>query len=166
MQKRVPGVAWCRHSFILSFFHRVSSQLSASPDFAPVDSTNCGLKTFKSKNFRKLHNKQNLNLPHSSNYLGCPSGSVVKNPPANAEDARDVVSIHGLGRSPGVRGGNPLHYSCLENSMVHGARWTTPRGGKELDRTEQLRERERTTIYIAFTFGGSDGKESAYSAGD
>ena len=98
MQKRVPGVAWCRHSFILSFFHHVSSQLSASPDFAPVDSTNCGLKTFKGKNFRKFHNKQNLNLPHSSNCLGCPSGSVVKNPPASAEDARDVVSIPGLGR--------------------------------------------------------------------
>ena len=164
MQKRVPGVAWCRHSFILSFFHHVSSQLSASPDFAPVDSTNCGLKTFKGKNFRKFHNKQNLNLPHSSNCLGCPSGSVVKNPPASAEDARDVVSIPGLGRSPGVKGGNPLYYSCLENSMDHGARWTTPRSGKESDRTEQLRE--RTTIYIAFTFGGSGGKESAYSAGD
>ena len=145
----------------------MSSQLSTSADFASVDSTNCGLKIFKSKNFRKFHNKQNVNLPHSSNYLGCPSGSAVKNPPANAEDARDVVSIPGLGRSPGVGGGNPLHYSCLENSMELGAQWTTPRDGKESDRTEQLRERERerATIYIAFTFGGSDGKESAYSAG-
>ena len=78
-----------------------------------------------------------------------------------------MVSIPGLGRSPGVGGGNPLHYSCLENSMELGAQWTTPRDGKESDRTEQLRERERerATIYIAFTFGGSDGKESAYSAG-
>ena len=32
---------------------------------------------------------------------------VAKNPPASAEDLRDVGSIPGLGRSPG--GGNPLH---------------------------------------------------------
>ena len=33
---------------------------------------------------------------------------VVKNPPANAGDIRDVGSIPGLGRSPGGRHGNPL----------------------------------------------------------
>ena len=33
---------------------------------------------------------------------------VVKNPPANAEDIRDAVSIQGLGRSPGEGNGNPL----------------------------------------------------------
>ena len=43
---------------------------------------------------------------------------VVKNPPANAEDLRDVGSIPGLGRSPGC--GSPLQYSCLEN--LHGQR--------------------------------------------
>ena len=42
---------------------------------------------------------------------------VVKNPPANAADARDRGSIPGLGRSPGLGNGNPLQYSCLENSM-------------------------------------------------
>ena len=54
---------------------------------------------------------------------------VVKNPPANAGDARNAGSIPGLGRSPGVGNGNPLLYSCLENSLgreamsatVHGA---------------------------------------------
>ena len=44
---------------------------------------------------------------------------VVKNPPANSGDARDADSTPGLGRSPGV--GNPLQYSCLENSMDRGA---------------------------------------------
>ena len=39
---------------------------------------------------------------------------VVKNLPANA-GARDMVSIPGLGRSPGGGHGNPLQYSCLEN---------------------------------------------------
>ena len=46
---------------------------------------------------------------------------VVKNPPANAEDIRDASSIPGLGRSPGVRNGNPLQYTCLKNSMDRGA---------------------------------------------
>ena len=56
-----------------------------------------------------------------STYLGFPAGTVVKNPPANAGDARDVGSIPGSGRSPGVGNGNPLQYSCLENSMDRGA---------------------------------------------
>ena len=42
--------------------------------------------------------------------LGFPGGSVVKNPPAKAGDARDAVSIPGLGRSPGEGNGNPLQY--------------------------------------------------------
>ena len=40
---------------------------------------------------------------------------VVKNPPANAGDARDVDLIPGLGRFPGGGHGNPLQYSRLEN---------------------------------------------------
>ena len=43
---------------------------------------------------------------------------VVKNLSANAEDLRDVGSIPGSGRSPGVGNGNPLPYSRLENSMT------------------------------------------------
>ena len=45
---------------------------------------------------------------------------VVKNPPANAGNARDSGSIPGSGRSPGRGNGNPLQYSCLENSMGRG----------------------------------------------
>ena len=33
---------------------------------------------------------------------------VVKNPPANAGDVREVGWIHGLGRSSGEGNGNPL----------------------------------------------------------
>ena len=50
---------------------------------------------------------------------------VVKNPPANAGDARDMGLIPGLGRSPGVGNGNPLQYSGLENPMDRGAWWAT-----------------------------------------
>ena len=46
---------------------------------------------------------------------------MVKNPPANAGDTRDVGLIPGLGRSPGEGNGNPLQYSFLENSMDRGA---------------------------------------------
>ena len=45
----------------------------------------------------------------------------IKNLPANAGDAGDTGSIPMLGRSPGVGNGNPLQYSCLENSMDGGA---------------------------------------------
>ena len=48
---------------------------------------------------------------------------VVKNLPANAGDIKDVSSILGLGRSPGGGHGNPLRYSCQENSMDRGAWW-------------------------------------------
>ena len=46
---------------------------------------------------------------------------VVKNPPANAGDIRDAGLIPGSGRSPGEGHGNPLQYSCLENTMDRGA---------------------------------------------
>ena len=46
---------------------------------------------------------------------------MVKLLPANAGDARDLGSIPGSGRSPGEGNGNPLQYSCLENSMDRGA---------------------------------------------
>ena len=42
---------------------------------------------------------------------------LVKNLPANAGDTEDMCLIPGSGRSPGVRNGNPLQDSCLENSM-------------------------------------------------
>ena len=48
---------------------------------------------------------------------------VVKNPPANAGDIRNVGSIPGSGRSPGGGHGYPLQYSYLENSMDGGAQW-------------------------------------------
>ena len=43
---------------------------------------------------------------------------VVKNPPANAGDIRDVGSITGSGRCPGGGHGSPLQYSCLETPWI------------------------------------------------
>ena len=68
--------------------------------------------------------------------MGFPGGSVLKNLPANAGKAGDLSSIPGSRKSPGEGSGNPLQYSCLENSMDRGAWWDTvtrgDRGHKEL----------------------------------
>ena len=52
----------------------------------------------------------------------------VKNLTANAGNSGDAGSIPGLGRSPGGGNGNPLQYSCLENSIDRGAWQATVHG--------------------------------------
>ena len=49
-----------------------------------------------------------------------PSGTVVKNLPANAGDATEAGLIPGLGRSPGAENENLLQYSCLGNLIDRG----------------------------------------------
>ena len=64
---------------------------------------------------------------------------MVKKPPASAgdrEDAGDVSSIPGSGRSPRGGNGSPLQSSCLGNPMDRGAWGHSPWGHKELDTTE------------------------------
>ena len=61
---------------------------------------------------------------------------VVKNPPANERNSRDVTSVPGLGRSPGVGNGNPLQYACLGNSRSRGAWQVTVHRAADLDTTE------------------------------
>ena len=56
-----------------------------------------------------------------------------KNPSANVGE---VGLIPGLRRSHGEGNGNPLQYSCLENSVDRGAWWATVRGVTKLDVTE------------------------------
>ena len=70
----------------------------------------------------------------NSNSSKCfPCSSVGKESACNAGDPD---SIPGSGRSPGEGNGNPLPYSCLENSMDRGTWQATysPRGGKSLTR--------------------------------
>ena len=50
--------------------------------------------------------------------MGFPAGSDGEESACNAGDPG---SIPGLGKSPGEKNGNPLHYSCLENPMDRGA---------------------------------------------
>ena len=57
---------------------------------------------------------------------GCfPSGSVVKNPHANAGDTSFTPRSE---RSPTVENGNLLQNSDLENPMDRGAWWATVHG--------------------------------------
>ena len=57
--------------------------------------------------------------------MGFPGGSAGKESAYNTGDSGDAGLILGSGRSPGVGNGNPLQYSCLENSMDRGAWWAT-----------------------------------------
>ena len=60
---------------------------------------------------------------------------MVKNPPANAGDERDMGLIPGLGRSPGEGNGYLLQYSCLKNPMDReawqGDSWGRRRRGRQ-----------------------------------
>ena len=53
---------------------------------------------------------------------------MVKNRPASAGDPRDMGSVPKSGSSPEEGHGNPLQYSCLENSMDRRAWRTTVHG--------------------------------------
>ena len=59
---------------------------------------------------------------------GFPGGIVVRNPPANAEDTRDVGLILQSGRAPGEEKGKLLQYSCLGNPMDRKTWWATVHG--------------------------------------
>ena len=59
---------------------------------------------------------------------GFPSGAVVKSPPANTGHAKDMGSISGLGRSPGVKNGQPTPVFLPGNPMDSGAWRATVHG--------------------------------------
>ena len=69
---------------------------------------------------------------------------VVKNPPTNAGDIRDMGLIPGLGRSPRGGHGNPLQYSCLENPMDRGA-WRAMVHGVAKSQTRQKQLKQACT---------------------
>ena len=64
---------------------------------------------------------------------------LVKNGKLSACNVRDLGLISESGRSPGEENGNPLQYSCLENSMDRGAwRATVHRIAKRWTQLKQL----------------------------
>ena len=77
--------------------------------------------------------------------MGFLGGSVVKNPPANAEDP---CSIPGLGRSPAEGNGNPLQYSFLENPMDSGAWQATVQRVAKSQTQLKVTEHEHWLFYL------------------
>ena len=72
---------------------------------------------------KQQHNREKLCIIIAG--MGFPGGSEVK---ASARNVGDLGSIPVSGRSPGEGNGNPLQYSCLENSMDRRAWWATVHG--------------------------------------
>ena len=70
--------------------------------------------------------------------FGVSGDTVVKNLPASAGNAGNTGSIPGWGRSSAGGYGNPLQYSCLENSMDRGAWQAKVHSVAELDTTEAI----------------------------
>ena len=67
-------------------------------------------------------------------YSQCMGGGVKE----SACNAGDLGLTPGSGRSPGEGHGNPLQYSCLENSMDRGAGGLQSMGLQNPDMTERL----------------------------
>ena len=87
-------------------------------------------------------------------------GLVVKNLPANAGE---VGSIPGSGRSPGEGNGNPLQYSCLENSMDRRTWWVRIHGvGKSQRWLNTLKSKEGNDKY----WQAWEKLESSFHAGE
>ena len=127
--------------------------LPLCPPALSVCSFHCSLPDNYSANFCFFSTFHILRIPWPEIWVSvwqCASlvAQTVKNLPAVWE----TWVVSGLGRSPGGGYGNPLQYSCLENS--HGQRKLvgySPRSCKELDKTEQL-----GTQHIIRTVGRGD----------
>ena len=76
--------------------------------------------------------------------VGFPGGLAVKNLPANTGDTDLMPGERG---APGERNGNPLQYSCLENSMDRGA-WGSTVNGVAENPSEQLTLSLFTFVYV------------------
>ena len=74
--------------------------------------------------------------------MGFPGGSVVKNPPVNAEDAGLIPES---GRSPLEGNSNLFQYSCLGNLTDRGTWWATVPGVTK-SQTQQLKYKNQQAI--------------------
>ena len=76
---------------------------------------------------------------------------VVRNPPANTGDIRDVGSIPGSGTSPGVGYGNPLQYLAWRIPMDRGA-WQAKVQGVVKSQTRLKRELALVQLHFKIFF--------------
>ena len=86
-----------------------------------------GLNSPPSPSLLSAHPLQTFKDPLEALPQSPPQGNSPKTPTpllllfTSAGDVRGAVLIPGSGKSPGGGSGNPLQYSCLENSMGRGA---------------------------------------------
>ena len=123
----LSSLAPCLSVLVLPVKGRVVSTWSPSPTFAAVPSNPQSGDSLRiiSKYFLLLWalKKNGKSVEITLRLVEISTSQVVlvvKNPPANAGDARDAGSVPGSGRSSGGGHSSPLQYSCLENP--HGQR--------------------------------------------
>ena len=102
------------------------------PQFASTDSTNLNLTVLQCRRpqlnswvGKSPRRRYILPTPVFLNFL------VARMVKESACNVGDLGSIPGLGRSPGEGHGNPVQYSCLDNSMDRGAWQVTVHGVSE-----------------------------------
>ena len=83
---------------------------------------------------------------HTYIHMGFPHSSVSKESACNAGH---LGLIPGLGRSPGEGNGNPLQYSCLENSMDSRAWQATVHGVTRI--RHDFATKQQQTQYLLFS---------------
>ena len=66
-----------------------------------------------------------IHMRNCTPWRGLPRWLMVKMCVPVGDTGGAGLMIPGLGRSSGGGNGNPLHYSCLENSVDRGAWWPT-----------------------------------------
>ena len=82
--------------------------------------------------------------------VGFPGGTVVKNPPANTGNTKDMSSIPGWRRPPGERNDNPLQFLPGEFQEQRSLAGNSPWSRKESNTTEQLCTSHSTALFIEY----------------
>ena len=89
-------------------------------------------RTKKCKKWIRLHDRDLGSIigPSGLQVGASLVAQLVKDPPVNSGDTRDLGLIPGLGRPFGEGSGNPLQSSCLESSMDRGVSWAIIHGSQ------------------------------------
>ena len=130
---------WNRYTYSWqNFFKEGQSFILSRPSIdwmMPIHTLETPDFSMQTVKFKRFSADMSLGL---SKTMAFPGGKVVKNLTANAGDAGDIGSVPGLERFSGEGNGNPLQYSCLENSVDREALLIgyNPWGCKESDITE------------------------------
>ena len=103
---------------------------SQDPQMPGLSTSRGRSESYPARRFLSDPREKEINSPTASQVA-----RVAKNPPTNAGDIRHGGSIPGSGRSPGEGNGNPVQYSCLQNSMDREA-WQATVYGVTKSRTQ------------------------------